>query len=143
MPDFALENIDMILNGHIVTGWSDDADALSLPNIDLASVVRGADGGMVSTSTGDKGGPVILKLRPNSPSTSFFMNAVEAQLNGGAVSWNGIIRDGQNNTVVTLVNGVLTNAPLGQTMGKGETPSREFTIEFEKVTPSYLAAGFI
>lgn len=142
MSDFSLEQSSLVLNGHTVTGWSDDADALSMPNVDLANVVRGADGGMVSTSTGDKGGPVIIKLRPNSPSTAFFMNAVTAQQNGAAVKWNGLYRDPLNQVVVALAGGVLTNAPLGQTMGKGETGNREFTFEFERITPDYQAANF-
>lgn len=140
--DFSIENVSVVLNGHTVQGWSDDADALSLPNIDLANVVRGADGGMVSTSTGEKGGPVIFKLRPNSPSTAFFMNALAAQQNGASVSWNGLIRDSQNQTNAILTNGVLMNGPLGQTMGKGSTANREFTFEFELVVPDYSAAAF-
>lgn len=142
MTDFSLENVSVILNGHTVQGFSEDADALSLPNIDLANVVRGADGGIVATSTGDKGGPVILKLRPNSPSVPFFMSAMAAQQNGASLSWNGIIRDSQNQTNVSLTGGTMTNGPTGQTMGKGSTANREFTFEFERVIPDYLGALF-
>lgn len=138
--DFSLEQVSVNLNGHTVTGWSDDTDALSLPNIDLANIVRGADGQMTSTSTGEKGGPVILKLLPNSPSTKFFMTAVAAQQNGAAVKWNGLIRDSINQINVALINGTLQNAPLGQTIGKGESANREFTIEFERIIPDYLSS---
>jgi len=140
MPDFSLEQVSVVLNGHTVTGWSDDTDALSLPNIDLANVVRGADGKMVSASTGDKGGPVVLKLLPNSPSVKFFMAAVAAQLNGANIVWQGIIRDSINQVNVALINGVLQNGPLGQTLGKGEAGNREFTIEFERIIPDYLSS---
>jgi len=117
--DFSLESTAVVLNGHHFTGFSDDTDALSFPNIDLASVVRGADGRMVSISTGDKGGPFLLKLLPNSPSTKFMMNAVAGQLNGASIKWNGVVRDSLNQINFIVSNGTLTNAPLGQTMGKG------------------------
>ena len=68
---FSLEQTTVTLNGHTVTGWSDDTDALSLPSIDLSNVKRGASGEMVATTTGEKGGPVTIKLLPNSPSVIF------------------------------------------------------------------------
>ena len=138
--DYSLEQVSLILNGHTVTGYSDDTDALSLPNIDIANVVRGADGKMVAVSTGDKGGPLVIKLLPNSPSVSFFMNVAVAQMNGAAVKWYGIIRDSINQTNTVLFKGTLSNVPLGQTMGKGVAGTREFTIEFERITPDYLTA---
>lgn len=138
--DFSLEQVIVIINGHTVTGWSDDTDALSLPNIDLASIVRGADGKMVSVSTGDKGGPVIFKLLANSPSTKFFMNALAAQLNNASVKWNGVIRDSINQVNIALVNGTLTNGPVGQTLGKGAAKNAEFTFEFERVVPDYVSS---
>ena len=138
--DFALEQTSVIINGHTFTGWSDDADALSLPDLELANVVRGADGKMVAVSTGNKGGPVIIKLLATSPSTKFMMNMVAAQMNGAGVSWNGIIRDSINQIAVTLVKGTLTLAPSGPTIGKGEVKNAEFTIEFEKTIPVYIAA---
>ena len=138
--DFSLEQTVVVINGHTFTGFSDDSDALSFPNIDMATVVRGADGKMVAVSTGDKGGPLILKLLPNSKSVKFMMNAVTSQLNGGAVKWNGIIRDANNQIDYTVVNGTLTNAPIGQTIGKGAAKNAEFTIEFERIAPNYLSS---
>jgi len=138
--DFSVEQTVVLINGHTFTGFSDDADAISFPNIDIASVVRGADGKMVAVSTGDKGGPFILKLLPNSPSVKFMMNAVMAQLNGGSVKWNGIIRDSINQINYAVINGTLTNVPIGQTVGKGSAKNAEFTIEFESIIPDYLAS---
>lgn len=138
--DFSLEQTVVVINGHTFTGFSDDTDAISFPNIDLANVVRGADGKMVAVSTGDKGGPFILKLLPNSKSVKFMMNAVAAQLNSASVKWNGIVRDSRNQINFVLANGTLTNAPIGQTIGKGSAKNAEFTIEFERITPDYLAS---
>ena len=72
---FSLQDVTFILNGHTVEGWSEDTDALTLPDaFEFASVRRGATGDMAAFSTGDRGGPVTLKLMPNSPSVPFFMN---------------------------------------------------------------------
>ena len=142
MSQFSLEQTVVILNGHTVTGWSDDADALSLPDIDISAVKKGADGKMVAASTGEKGGPVIIKLLPNSPSVKFFQNIATAQLAGAAVVWAGIIRDAINGINVALVNGILTHAPLGPTIGKGDVANREYTIEFESIIADYSGASF-
>jgi len=138
--DFDLGAMAIWLNGHTFSGWSDDADALSLPNIDLANVKRGADGKMIAVSTGEKGGPVVMKFLPTSPSVKFMMGMLMAQLNGASVKWNGWIREPNNQIFVTFINGTLQNAPLGPTIGKGEAKNFEFTWEFERVTPDYLAS---
>ena len=140
--DFSLERCEFQLNGHTVVGWSDDAEALILPDVDLANIIRGADGKMTSTSSGEKGGPVIIKLLPNSPSVPFFLNAVLAQQNGASVVWAGIFRDPVTKITIAFVKGVLQHGPLGQTIGKGATKPLEFTIEFEKVLPDYSAVNF-
>ena len=118
---FNLEQTVVEINGHNVTGWSDDTDALSMPTIDIAAVKRGADGLMVASSTGDKGGPVILKLLANSPSTKFFMNLVSTIQNGGRVEFNGTVNDQANGYAIRLERGILMNTPLGQSLGKGES----------------------
>ena len=76
---FSLQDVTVLLNGHTVEGeqtigeqtikgWSEDTDALTLPDaFEFASVRRGATGDMAAFSTGDRGGPVSLKLLPNSP----------------------------------------------------------------------------
>lgn len=142
MSDFSIENVDVVINDHRVTGWSDDGDALAMPDVELASVVRGADGQMTSSSTGEKGGPVTLKLLPNSNTTKFLNQIVTSILNGGSVEINGFVKDNLNGIYVELSRGVIMTAPLGQTMGKGETANREFIIEFEKVIPDYSGASF-
>lgn len=142
MSDFSLEQSVLNLNGHVVTGWSDDTDGLSLPNMDIANVVRGASGKMVAVSTGDKGGPLTIKLLPNSASVPFFMNLVTAQKNGASITYTGYYRDPINNINVALVKGTMTNAPQGPTLGKGTAANFEFTIEFESTVADYLAVNF-
>ncbi len=142
MSNFSLEQSVLNLNGHVVTGFSDDTDGLSLPNMDIANVVRGASGKMVSVTTGDKGGPLTIKLLPNSPSVPFFMNLVTAQKNGASITYTGYYRDPINSVSVALIKGTMTNAPQGPTLGKGTAGNFEFTIEFEKTIADYLAVNF-
>ena len=138
----SLEGTTVILNGHVVGGWSEATDALTLPEIELAQVQRGADGKMVASSTGNKGGEVQIKLLANSPSTQFLEQQVAQIMRGAAVVWDGSIRNAQAGFGVTLGRGVLMTAPAGQTMGKGEVAERVFAFEFETVLPNYDAATF-
>ena len=96
---FSLQDVTVILNGHtvdgeqIIRGWSEDTDALTLPDaFEFASVRRGATGDMAAFSTGDRGGPVTLKLLPNSPSVPFFMTQVTRILvERAVVIWDGSV----------------------------------------------------
>jgi hypothetical protein len=141
MVDFALENTSVRFHKHDVTGFSDDADALLMPTVDIAAAKRGADGKQVVVSTGDKGGPVTLKLNPNSPSVKFFASAVVAQQRGAGIRWEAIVKYNDLGISVLLDNGSITSAPLAQTLGKGEAANYEITFEFEEITANYLASS--
>ena len=148
----SLKDTTVILNGHTlveslpeqtVNGWSEDTDALTLPDaFEFASVRRGASGDMAAFSTGDRGGPVSLKLLPNSPSVPFLMQQVTAILNKAVVIWEGKVEHKLTGYSVTLTRGVLMSGPLGYTMGKGEVGNLTFTWEFEEITPTFEQVNF-
>ena len=136
----SMADTTVILNGHVVQGFSEDSDALTMPDaFELASVRRGATGDMAAFSTGDKGGPVSIKLLPNSRSLQFFMQQATLQLQGAVIIWDGSIQNTQTKFGFALARGVLTAFPLGQTMGKGEMANQVFTFEFESILPNYDA----
>ena len=147
---FSLQDVTVILNGHtvegeqIIRGWSEDTDALTLPDaFEFASVRRGATGDMAAFSTGDRGGPVTLKLLPNSPSVPFFMNQVTRILVERAeVIWDGIAKHTKTGASVTLKRGVLISGPVWYTMGKGEVGNLTFTWEFEQIIPDFTKVNF-
>lgn len=142
MADFSLESTRVVLNGHAVTGWSDDGDALMLPqDIELAVAKFGADGRMTTVGTGQKGGEVKFTLLANSPSAKFFMNSVASILNGAIIEWNGSVTY-PNGVTVTLTRGTLSTADFGQTLGKGDVRNLPFVWNFERVIPDYSAANF-
>ena len=134
------EHTVVIFNGHQVQGWSEDADAIGLPDIELASVRRGADGKMAAFSSGNKGGQVTLKLLPNSPSTRFFMQQVARILDGASVVWNGTVQNPQLGSGTRLLRGVMITGPGGLTQGMGDTANRNFVFEFERVIPDWDGA---
>ena len=147
---FSLQDVTVILNGHtvegeqIISGWSEDTDALTLPDaFEFASVRRGATGKMAAFSTGDRGGPVTLKLMPNSPSVPFFMNQVTRILADKAeVIWDGSVKHSRTGASVTLKRGILISGPLWYTMGKGEAGNLTFNWEFQEIIPDFAKANF-
>ncbi len=153
---FSLQDVTFLLNGHAVegehtveaeqtiSGWSEDTDALTLPDaFEFASVRRGATGKMAAFSTGDRGGPVTLKLMPNSPSVPFFMIQVTRILVDKAeVIWDGSVKHKRTDASVTLSRGVLVSGPLWYTMGKGEAGNLTFTWEFEQIIPDFTKVNF-
>ncbi len=137
----SLSNIAMVLNGYVVGGWSEDSDALMLPDaFEVATVRRGATGDMAVFSTGDRGGPVTIKLLPNSPSANFFGEQLNRIKGGAVVVWEGSIHDSQTNARVTLSGGQLVSGRLGPTVGKGDAANSEFTFEFTDIDTDYTAA---
>ena len=157
---FSLQDVTVTLNGHtvegetpnghdvegeqIIRGWSEDTDALTLPDaFEFASVRRGATGQMAAFSTGDRGGPVTLKLMPNSPSVPFLMTQVARILRDKAeVIWDGSVKHGRSGASVTLKRGVLVSGPLWYTMGKGEAGNPTFTWEFQEIIPNFTTVNF-
>ena len=140
-----MQDVTVILNGHTVEGeqtikgWSEDTDALTLPDaFEFASVRRGATGDMAAFSTGDRGGPVTLKLLPTSPSVPFLMNQVARILRDKAeVIWEGSVKHSRSGASVALRRGVLISGPVWYTMGKGEASNLTFTWEFEEIIPNF------
>ena len=147
---YSLQDVTFTLNGHtvegeqIIRGWSEDTDALTLPDaFEFASVRRGATGVMAAFSTGDRGGPVTLKLMPNSPSVPFLMNQVTRILgNKAEVIWDGSVKHSKSGASVALIRGILVSGPLWYTMGKGEAGNLTFTWEFQEIIPDFAKVNF-
>jgi len=141
-----MDQMEVIIGGHRVSGWSEDTDALMMPEaFELLTVRRGADGRLIGSNTNDRGGPVTLKLLANSPSTAFFMSAAAKLLSEPEtiICWYGSVRNTAQGYSFTLENGVLTQFPLGQNAGKGTIANQLFTFEFERIIPDYATASFI
>ena len=136
----SLDTTQVIIDGHRCEGWSDEANGLEFSNPELAMAKRGPEGKRIMNSTGNKGGDVTLRFMPNSRSTKFFMQKLASQLNGDRSSFNGEVNYG-NGATIQMYNGVLRQAPFGQSLGT-EAASMEFIIDFELIVPNYNAALF-
>lgn len=98
---------------------------------------------MAAFSTGDRGGPVTLKLLPNSPSVPFFMNQVTRILvERAVVIWDGSVKHSRTGASVTLKRGILISGPVWYQMGKGEASNLTFNWEFEEIIPDFAKASF-
>ena len=137
MAQIGLDNTTVVIGGHTVTGWSDDSDALTMPDEYSPYNIRyGADGELAAFRTGRKGGEVTIKVLPTSPTARYFIQQMEnIRRNPGAeVNFNGTVRNtGAVPFTVHLRDGVLMTAPMGYTMGAGDVANRMFTFAFEEI----------
>ena len=129
----SLENTVVTINGHVCEGWADDDSALSFPNINLVNETTGPDGLLAVSSTGMRGGPMVLKFQANSASTKFFGTLLSRRLRGIPVQFSGTIVNTQTGVTTRLEGGVFKDAPLGQSLGSGTPNQQEFTIIFQVI----------
>ena len=141
MSDISLKDGTLIINGVEIVGFGDSESAIDFPNIDTTVVRRGADGGMVSGSTGNRGGPLTLTLLQNSPAYYFLMALHNASVNGASITISGFYSHQVGGFTGTLEGGVITNAPGGPSLGNAAPPAKAFTIEFETITFDYSVAN--
>ena len=114
------ETLSVTLNGHVVLGLS----ALDIPDtVEFATVRRGA--------TGDQGGAISIVLQPGAPSLSFLQQQMKAIVGGGIVNWEGSVKEAKYGSVLRLMHGVMTSAPMGTLMD--EAADKTFTFEFERL----------
>ena len=122
------ETLTVTLNGHVVLGLS----ALEIPDtVELATVRRGATGDMLASATSKHGGPISIMLQPGAPSLSFLEQQMKVIVGGGIVNWEGSVKDAKHGSVLRLMHGVMTSAPMGTLMD--ETAEKTFTFEFERL----------
>jgi hypothetical protein len=119
---------------HKITGWSDSADCLSLPDSsELNQVKKGADGKMVSSSTGEKGGEVSVKVLPNSPFVDRMSAEIELIKQGVQIPIELLVTNTTVGDVTVCTGGALKSAPVGLTYGKGEVGEMVYVFEFERI----------
>ena len=124
-----------------VTGWSDDADALTMPDeFEIMNTRYGAGGELAAFRTGLKGGDITIKLLPTSPTVKAFMLRLTDIHGGAQMEWSGYIEDTVNDFNFTLEDGVMVAGPLGMTLGSGDAANRMFRFSFARIIPDWSAA---
>ena len=139
----SLENSIFTLNGAVITGFSEDSDALSFPSIPLAQEKYGADGQMIAAGTGTHGGRVGIKLLATSDSNILLSSLAEQQKAGAAIVYEGFYMSYTTGSTVTMTNGVLVEYNPYSTLGKGEVGSISYIFAFESINGNLAAADFI
>ena len=127
--------------GHTIEGWSDADDALMLPDkVPVAVAKFGADGHMATFSTGQRGGPVMFKLLPTSPTTAYLYDHLNRQREGAeAAVWN-CQASHTSGASISMEGGILTDGPLGPRIGSGNIADEEFEITFQRIYTDYTGA---
>ena len=133
----SLQHTTVTINGHRCEGWANVADALLLPDIQLANSETGPDGLKVVSSTGIRGGPVVFKFAANSESRGQFSKWLVEIQRGAAIEFEGSIANSQTGETTRLVRGHMQMGPAGTTLGNAIPPPREFTIVFEQVLGNF------
>ena len=122
------ETLTVTLNGHVVLGLR----ALDIPDtVEIATVRRGATGDMLASATSKHGGTVSIMLQSGAPSLALFQQQLKVIAGGGIVNWEGSVKDAKHGSVLRLMDGVMTSAPMGPLMD--ETAEKTFTFEFERL----------
>ena len=108
--------VEITLNGHTVTGFSDDNPPWMFDQESSATFKTPADGGRFGLSLPNLGGILTIKLRPDSPSASYFCQR-EAERKERIINrrrpqiFQGSIVDTVNNHHWTLVNVAIEKLP--------------------------------
>ena len=130
-----LDEFEVTIGGHKVSGWSQEYDALTMPD-----ELEVATDSLIS-STYSYGPTVSIKLLINSPSTAFFMQAAASMIdkrakdkNAKLIYWNGIVENKSQNYRIILNRGVMVKiSPLIPTTDT----SIKFDFIFHEIIPEY------
>jgi len=139
MIDIDIMQVDVLLVldnlPFVVSAWSEDSDCLSLPDaVELANTKKGATGIMCASSTGEQGGPVSIKVLPNSPLVDRMYAYIVLHKNSNiSFPVHLTITNKKTGDTQVCTNGVLTKAPEGVTYGKGEASNMTYEFEFERI----------
>lgn len=132
MQYVALEHCTVTLNGTLIEGFAPEADAIMMPEIEIATVTVGPDGLKTFTTTGQRGGEVSLKLQPNSRGGQFLGSQFALELGRQIVVFNGVIQNHHTGYTSRLTNGGFVRGPSGISFGT-EVNMLEFVIDFTQI----------
>jgi len=125
---------------HKIDGFSESSDCLSFPDsVELNNVKRGATGKMVASNTGDKGGPVSVKVLPNSPFVDRMAAEIEMVKAGVQIPIELLVTNTTVGDAQVCTGGVIKSAPIGVSYGKAEASEMVYVFEFERIT--FVPAG--
>ena len=136
--ELSYDHIDLRINGHRVSGYSDAEPAIEFPAITLVRTKWGNDGRLYVTNTSIKGGQLMLKLLPTSNTAKQILRWFQQRQRGARLEFAGSYGDPELEYNVQLIAGKLEEADPAIVPDK----DYEATFIFEKILPDFDAARF-
>ena len=89
-----------------------------------------------------RGGPVAIKIMPDSPSVPFMQRFVENSKNGDIENVEGSAIDRRNGATFTMEGGVLMEGPDWWTFGAGDVKNMVYTFDFTDLKGNFDGVVF-
>jgi hypothetical protein len=135
-----LDVTSLVINDVLITGFSEDSDAITIPKIERAVVKYGGDGRMVAMTTGKRGGVVTIKLLASSPSVPFMNDLSLTAQAGAGISVYGLLRSNTQLSSCAFQRGYFTSDTPYASMGASSVSSYEYEIGFEVIAADFSSA---
>lgn len=132
-------HIKMTINGIRITGFADDDQPVSFPNIEMVDPKFGKDGSLYGTDTGMLGGEVTIKLLPAAPFVKQCLNWMAERHKLVRRTFYGTYGDNQLNFQISMLGGMLKSCTSASTPGQ----TFEIVFVFEELIPDYDNAKFL
>ena len=140
LPDpvyFSNTSTVLALNGVRIEGFSNDDPPVEFPDIQLVEEMFGRDGHMYVMGTGLRGGDVVIKLLPTSPSIPAFMDRhAMMQLGRDPGFYYGEYSDRNLGFSTYMYGGYIKQCPPAVSPGK----TFEVTLVFQELRPQFKNA---
>lgn len=130
------------INGVEFGGWSDGNDTVQFPEIEGLTARTGADSKKEFIATGERGGEMVFRFLPTSPTVKTLDSWAARAQAGQHQRYDGTFIDADG-SYSTLSNGGLTKWPSGNSQGKGSAEVMMYTFNFEQIVRNSEGANFI
>ena len=130
------------INGVELGGWGDGGDSVQFPEIEGLTARTGADSKKEFIATGERGGELVFRFLPTSPSVIQLDSWAAQAQSGDHQRYDGTFID-SDGTSSTMRNGGLTKWPSGNSQGKGSAELMMYTFNFEQIVRDSESAQFL
>lgn len=133
--DYGFENWTCSLNGQKLEGLANSADAITFPSTDDANFGDSADGQVIASATGMRGGAVTIKCTAGLQADRH-LSDLRTQFKNGDLEMPLRLLCVHNRTKETVecTDGTFQTSPTAINIGTGPPADMEYTIYFANVT---------
>ena len=131
--DYGRDKWAVSVNGQNLVGISAAADAITFPSTEVGMVSYSADGLMISSSTGKRGGPVPVKVTPGTPADRFLGGLLSKIKSGMLITMTITARHKVTGETVSCEKGIMMHGTSATAIGGGIPADNQYNFEFESV----------